>query len=150
MPLPRGVSRYGRYDGGPDPLAAPVDLADARAYELARMRHSAAHLMAEAVQEIFPDARFGIGPAIQDGFYYGFVPDTVRAFEDAGARYYNEAIYVGAIGSLPVRVGRQFEGGRKLGKTHQNVLVFCKGDWRRATAACGQIEVSWPQAEEAT
>ncbi len=49
-----------------------VDLADARAYELARMRHSTAHLMAEAVQEIFPDARFGIGPAIQDGFYYDF------------------------------------------------------------------------------
>ncbi|MEZ4561225.1 MAG: threonine--tRNA ligase [Thermomicrobiales bacterium] len=49
-----------------------VDLADARAYELARMRHSAAHLMAEAVQEMFPDARFGIGPAIQDGFYYDF------------------------------------------------------------------------------
>lgn len=49
-----------------------VDLADARAYELARMRHSAAHLMAEAVQEMFPDARFGIGPAIQEGFYYDF------------------------------------------------------------------------------
>src|SRR5688500_14642363 len=49
-----------------------VDTDDARAYDLARMRHSAAHLMAEAVQEIFPDARFGIGPAIQDGFYYDF------------------------------------------------------------------------------
>lgn len=49
-----------------------VDLADAKAYELARMRHSAAHLMAEAVQEVFPEARFGIGPAIQDGFYYDF------------------------------------------------------------------------------
>ncbi|GCE47373.1 threonyl-tRNA synthetase [Thermosporothrix hazakensis] len=35
-----------------------------------RMRHSAAHVMAEAVQEIFPDARFAIGPAIEDGFYY--------------------------------------------------------------------------------
>ncbi|MGH2614605.1 MAG: hypothetical protein ACRDJC_05160, partial [Thermomicrobiales bacterium] len=49
-----------------------VDLEDARAYELARMRHSAAHLMAEAVLEIFPDAKFGIGPAIADGFYYDF------------------------------------------------------------------------------
>jgi threonyl-tRNA synthetase len=49
-----------------------VDLADARAYELARMRHSAAHLMAEAVLEVFPDARLGIGPAIEDGFYYDF------------------------------------------------------------------------------
>ncbi len=36
------------------------------------MRHSAAHVMAEAVLSIFPDARFGIGPAIEDGFYYDF------------------------------------------------------------------------------
>ncbi|HEV2074530.1 MAG TPA: threonine--tRNA ligase, partial [Thermomicrobiales bacterium] len=49
-----------------------LDPEDAREYELARMRHSAAHLMAEAVQEIFPDARFGIGPAIDNGFYYDF------------------------------------------------------------------------------
>ena len=36
------------------------------------MRHSAAHVMAEAVQEMFPDARFAFGPAIEDGFYYDF------------------------------------------------------------------------------
>ncbi|GHO44785.1 threonine--tRNA ligase [Ktedonospora formicarum] len=42
-----------------------------------RMRHSAAHVMAEAIQEIFPDARFAIGPAIEDGFYYDF--DLPRA-----------------------------------------------------------------------
>lgn len=39
---------------------------------LQRMRHSAAHVMAEAVQEMFPSARFAIGPAIEDGFYYDF------------------------------------------------------------------------------
>jgi len=39
---------------------------------LQRIRHSAAHVMAEAVQEMFPDAKFGIGPAIEDGFYYDF------------------------------------------------------------------------------
>jgi threonyl-tRNA synthetase len=49
-----------------------VDTENSREYELARMRHSAAHLMAEAVQEIFPDAKFGIGPAIENGFYYDF------------------------------------------------------------------------------
>jgi threonyl-tRNA synthetase len=37
---------------------------------LQRMRHSAAHVMAEAVLEVFPDARLAIGPAIEDGFYY--------------------------------------------------------------------------------
>ncbi|MFC1918736.1 threonine--tRNA ligase [Chloroflexota bacterium] len=36
------------------------------------MRHSAAHIMAEAVQSVFPDAKFGIGPAIKNGFYYDF------------------------------------------------------------------------------
>ena len=36
------------------------------------MRHSAAHVLAEAVKSIFPDAKFGIGPAIEDGFYYDF------------------------------------------------------------------------------
>jgi len=40
--------------------------------KLETMRHSAAHVMAEAVQSIFPDARFGIGPPIKDGFYYDF------------------------------------------------------------------------------
>ena len=62
------------------------------------------------------------------GLYRGFVPDTVRAFEAAGMRLYNEAILVTALGSLPIRIGAQFKTGRKLGKTHQNVLVFYNGD----------------------
>jgi threonyl-tRNA synthetase len=40
--------------------------------ELETMRHSASHVLAEAVLSIFPDARFGIGPATRDGFYYDF------------------------------------------------------------------------------
>jgi hypothetical protein len=74
------------------------------------------------------------------GFYRNFVSDTIGAFEDAGARLYNEAIIVTAVGSLPIRVGRQFEAGRKLGKTHQNVLVFCKGSPKLATQAVGKCE----------
>ena len=40
--------------------------------KLEMMRHSAAHIMAEAVLSMMPDARFGIGPAIENGFYYDF------------------------------------------------------------------------------
>jgi threonyl-tRNA synthetase len=40
--------------------------------DLETMRHSAAHVMAEAVQSIFPDAKFAIGPSIEEGFYYDF------------------------------------------------------------------------------
>src|SRR4030042_5096621 len=55
--------------------------------DIAMIRHSAAHVMAEAVQSIFPDARFGIGPAIDNGFYYDFdlprplTPDDLPVIE---------------------------------------------------------------------
>lgn len=39
-------------------------------FELDRMRHSAAHLMAAAVQALWPEAKFGVGPTTKDGFYY--------------------------------------------------------------------------------
>lgn len=70
----------------------------------------------------------------KDGFYYCFPEDTVWAFLAAGLRKYNESILVTAVGSLPVRVGKQFRAGRKLGKTHQNVLGFVKGDPKRVAA----------------
>ncbi|HUS15886.1 MAG TPA: threonine--tRNA ligase, partial [Chloroflexia bacterium] len=55
--------------------------------DLARMRHSAAHLMAGAVLRLFPQARLAIGPAVEDGFYYDFdlpralAPDDLAAIE---------------------------------------------------------------------
>lgn len=39
------------------------------------IRHSAAHVLAQAVQQEFPDAKLGIGPPIKDGFYYDFQVD---------------------------------------------------------------------------
>lgn len=82
------------------------------------------------------------------GFYRNFVSHTIDAFQHAGMALYNEAILVQALGSLPIRVGKQFTSGRKLGKTHQNVLVFVKGDPKAATAACGPVDVSLPTVEE--
>ncbi len=49
---------------------------------LHRMRHSAAHVMAEAVLEMFPDARLGIGPPIESGFYYDFELPRALSTED--------------------------------------------------------------------
>ncbi len=45
-------------------------------------RHSAAHLLAQAVQEIFPDVRVGMGPVIEDGFYYDFEKEKPFTPED--------------------------------------------------------------------
>ena len=76
------------------------------------------------------------------GNYYNFVGDTVEAFKAAGLNYYNEAILITAVGSLPIRAGKQFSASRKLGKTHQNVLVFVKGDGKKAATNCGIVEIA--------
>ena len=70
------------------------------------------------------------------GFYRNFVSETIDGFDQAGARLYNEAILATPVGTAAMRVTKQFESGRKLAKTHQNVLVFCKGDWKKAAARC--------------
>ncbi len=74
-------------------LEAPVrgsadELLDAGAAdELGAMRHSTAHVMAEAILDLFPGTKLGIGPAIRDGFYYDFLlprnltPDDLAAIE---------------------------------------------------------------------
>jgi threonyl-tRNA synthetase len=49
-----------------------------KAEQLHKMRHSLAHIMAEAVQSLFPEVKFGIGPVIDNGFYYDFdLPRTL-------------------------------------------------------------------------
>ncbi len=65
------------------------ELLDAGAHsDLDAMRHSTAHVMAEAVLDLFPGAKLGIGPAIADGFYYDFdlarplTPDDLEAIEE--------------------------------------------------------------------
>ncbi len=52
-----------------------IDDPDGRAI----LRHSSTHVMAQAVQDLFPEAKLGIGPPIENGFYYDF--DTGRAFD---------------------------------------------------------------------
>ena len=73
------------------------------------------------------------------GYYRNFVSKTINAFEMAGAKLYNEAILVNSVGSASMRVTAQFNASRKFVKTHQNVLVFCKGDPKKATQFCGEI-----------
>lgn len=51
-------------------------------YPVEMIRHSCAHVMAAAVQELFPNAKFDIGPATEDGFYYDFDLDVRLTNED--------------------------------------------------------------------
>ncbi|MGH3362352.1 MAG: aminoacyl--tRNA ligase-related protein, partial [Nocardioides sp.] len=63
---------------GDDVESVAIDSRDGRDI----LRHSTAHVMAQAVQELFPDAKLGIGPPIDNGFYYDFDVETPFHPED--------------------------------------------------------------------
>jgi threonyl-tRNA synthetase len=79
------------------PASAVVEPVTAQEPEgLAVLRHSAAHVLAQAVQQANPDAKLGIGPPITDGFYYdfdvaeAFTPDDLKKLEKAMLKIVNE------------------------------------------------------------
>lgn len=114
----------------------PRDLSAAGSYQ--EFSEAYQTIIFHAVAALRPDrfAAIVVGEVrAKDGCYVGLVPDTIRWFEQAGARLYNESILMTPLGSTPVRTSAQFGSGRKLGKTHQNLLVFVKGDPKAASAA---------------
>ena len=64
------MSEYGEHEATDDPLRV--------------LRHSAAHLLAAAVVELYPDVKYGIGPPVQDGFYYDFQFSTPVSVAELG------------------------------------------------------------------
>ena len=77
------------------------------------------------------------------GFYQNFVSDTIIAFWNCGVILYNEMILVNAVGTLAIRAGKQFASGRKIGKQHQNVLVFYKGNPKNIKANYPELDLSY-------
>ena len=79
-----------------------------------------------------------------NGGYRGLVPWTINCFQQGGMWYYNEMILVNALGSLPVRIAKQFGSHRKIGRTHQNILIFYKGDIEAIPRHYKQIDTGMP------
>lgn len=79
----------------------------------------------------------------KNGIYHNFVSDTIKAFQNAGLSYYNEMILVNQIGSLAMRASNQFNNSRKIGKHHQNVLVFYKGDVKKIKNNYPALDLSY-------
>lgn len=97
-------------------------------------------IVGRAVDQLHDDrfAVFVVGDVRdKDGNYRNLPGETIKAFLDVGCHLYNEAVLVTPAGTLPVRTGKQFRASRKMGKQHQNVLVFVKGDGRRAAQWIG-------------
>lgn len=133
----------------------PEDLSN---MDYAAFRLAYAEIIKKACFRLEEDsfAAFVVGEArmkVVGGAYYGIVPDTIRAFEDAGLRYYDEMVLVTQIAAKALTVAEGFVKSRKIGKIHQNILVFVKGDPVKAASKCRidgeELAAAISDAEEA-
>lgn len=143
------------------------DARDLSAMDYAAFCHVYRQIIELSVARLKPDRFAGfVTGDFRDkaGFYRGFPRFTADAFEAAGARLYNDAVYVTPVGSLATRTAKQFVNSRKLGKAqqslslfyhgalfefarswelrphHQSVQVFVRGSGKSATDAIGPVE----------
>jgi len=75
-------------------------------------------------------------------FYYGFISDTIQSFKDAGCYFYNDIILLNMIGRTAMTCVKGMRK-RKVGKVHQNVLVFYKGNPKNIKANYPELDLSY-------
>ena len=85
-------------------------------------------------------AVFVVGEVRENDRYVGFVPDTIRAFEDAGMSYYNEMILLQEPATAAMRAEKFMNASRKISKSHQNVLMFSKGSPQDSAKRMGKFD----------
>lgn len=146
-----------------DALEMEVNVApgDMVALEIARMRHSCAHLMAEAVEELFPGVLFAIGPAIENGFYYDMevsrpiTPDdlaaieaSMRAHQSAAEPFVrnavsrDKALELFAENPYKVEIIRELPAHEEISTYQQGVFLdLCRGPHVESTADIGAFKL---------
>lgn len=126
----------------------PKDLSNLPTY--ADFLHKYSSILHKSAQKLEPNSFFVIVVSeirasmseMDKSYYRGFVPDTIQILRDhCGLHYYNEIILENAIGSLPIRAPKNFDRSRKIGRHHQNILVFYKGDISAIEKKFGKISM---------
>jgi len=140
----------GKVDGkvvdvyAPVPDGAKVEIVTPKSAEgLDTIRHSTAHLMAMAVQELFPGTQVTIGPVIENGFYYDFATD--RTFSDDDLRRIEEKMAEIVARDVPIRreewprdtaisvfdrIGEKYKVEIIQGiPGNETLSVYCQGEW---------------------
>lgn len=79
------------------------------------------------------------------GYYRDFIGDTKQAAFDAGCKLLNDCVLIESGATAALRVGGQFDKGRKVVKIHQNVLVFLKGDAKKVSLAPYKFVLDSPE-----
>jgi hypothetical protein len=101
--------------------------------------------------EMLKDDRFAVFVVgdVRDkkGFYQNFVSDTIMAFWNCGVILYNEMILVNSIAAKALTVAKSMTASRKVGKVHQNVLVFYKGNPQNIKKNYPELDLSYINEE---
>ena len=71
--------------------------------------------------------------------YYGLVADTIKACQNVGFKFYNEIILYNDTGNLAIVSGDYLDRARKVGRQHQNILVFYKGNVKHIRDKFGNV-----------
>lgn len=82
------------------------------------------------------------------GCFISLVPKTIEFMTAAGYNFYNEMILVNSAGTLPLRAGKSMNSSRKVGRMHQNVLVFYKGSAKSIKSEFGDVIGGWGEEQE--
>lgn len=78
----------------------------------------------------------------KQGNYNNLLGLTIDSFLESGLSFYNEISLINQVGSKSLTCAESMNKSRKVGKCHQNVLVFVKGDGRKATEELGEIKAT--------
>ena len=135
---------------------------DEREQLLYRMRHSAAHVMASAVRQIFPDVKIAIGPPVENGFYYdmqlprALTQDDLREIERRMAEYVKmdapfvrneitreQALEQFADQPFKVEIARELPEGATISTyTHADFTDLCRGPHVESTGKIGAYKLT--------
>lgn len=130
-----------RYTDDPRDLSNQPNYAEFLAKYTSILRKTAACLKDNSffvivVSEVREECR-----GIEKSNFVGLVPDTIHILRDeCSLHYYNEIIVMNNIGSLPIRAPKYFDQSRKIGRMHQNCLVFYKGDLKAIEEKFGTLQ----------
>ncbi len=123
----------------------PRDLSNLPSYS--EFLHKYTSILRKSAEKLVQDSFFVIvvseiraSTTLEHSEYRGFVPDTINILRDiCSLRYYNEIILENAIGSLPIRAPKYFDRSRKIGRHHQNILIFYKGKFENIEQKFGKV-----------
>ena len=118
----------------------PNDLSNCADYEIFKLRYKQ---VIENCWQSLKEDRFMVWVVSdvrdKETAYYGLVADTIKLAQEIGFKLYNEIILYNDTGNLAIVSGDYLNRVRKVGRQHQNVLVFYKGDVKKIAENFGQL-----------